>query len=171
MTTSSTLRQTPLFGSVVSLDRGAINVDGTINVAEACVKHNVKRLVHTSTLDVLGYNPTGGSYDERSGHYNFDNMGYNYGDTKREAETRLRGYHDANTLDVVFIYPGFMIGPFDYTLQLGRVFFDLAEGKIASLSAGWWLFLSCSGSRSRSNQGGRKRPLEAKGTCALALPE
>ena len=107
-----------------------INVDGTINVAEACIKHNVKRLVHTSTLDVLGYNPTGGSYDELSGLYNFDNMGYNYGDTKREAETRLRGYHNANTLDVVFIYPGFMIGPYDYTLQLGRVFFDLAEGKM-----------------------------------------
>lgn len=107
-----------------------INVDGTINVAEACIKHNVKRLVHTSTLDVLGYNPTGGSYDELSGHYNFDNMGYNYGDTKREAEIRLRGYHNANSLDVVFIYPGFMIGPYDYTLQLGRVFFDLADGKM-----------------------------------------
>ena len=114
----------------------AINVDGTINVANACVKHNVKRLIHTSTLDVLGYNPTGGSYDERSGHYNFNNMGYNYGDTKLEAEIRLRGYHDANTLDVVFIYPGFMIGPFDYTLQLGRVFFDLAEGKFPASPPG-----------------------------------
>jgi dihydroflavonol-4-reductase len=113
-----------------------INVDGTINVADACIKHSVKRLIHTSTLDVLGYNPTGGTYDEMSGHYNFNNMGYNYGDTKLEAEIQLRGYYNANKLDLVVIYPGFMIGPFDYTLQLGRVFFDLAERKLPACPPG-----------------------------------
>jgi len=112
-----------------------INVDGAINVAEACLSHGVKRLVHTSTLDVLGHNPTGGSYDEQTGHYNFDNMGYNYGDTKLEAEVRLRAYNSSQ-LEVVFIYPGFMMGPFDYTLQLGRVFFDLKEEKLPGLIPG-----------------------------------
>jgi len=112
-----------------------INVDGTINVAEACLKHGVKRLIHTSTLDVLGFNPTGGSYDENTGRYNFDNMGYNYGDTKLEAEVRLRAYQ-SEALEIVFIYPGFMIGPYDYTLQIGRVFFDLAAGSLPGLLPG-----------------------------------
>lgn len=112
-----------------------INVDGTVHVAEACLKHGVKRLVHTSTLDVLGYNPSGGSYDEKSGRYNFDNMGYNYGDTKLEAEVRLRAY-ESEALEIVYIYPGFMIGPYDYTLQIGRVFFELKEGKLPGLIPG-----------------------------------
>ena len=83
----------------------------------------------------MGYNPTGGSYDEQTGHYNFDNMGYNYGDSKLEAEIRLRAYN-SDKLEVVFIHPGFMMGPFDYTLQIGRVFFDLAEGKLPGLIPG-----------------------------------
>jgi len=113
----------------------AINIDGAVNVASACKKHKVKRLIHTSTLDVLGYNPTGGSYDEVSGHYNFHNMGYNYGDSKVEAEIRLRAFNGPD-LEVVFIYPGFMMGPFDYTLQIGRVFFDIKNGKLPACPPG-----------------------------------
>jgi len=112
-----------------------INIDGAVNVAKACKKHKVKRLIHTSTLDALGYNPTGGSYDEVSGRYNFDNMGYNYGDSKLEAEIRLRAFNSSD-LDVVFINPGFMVGPYDYTLQIGRVFFDLAKGKLPACPPG-----------------------------------
>jgi dihydroflavonol-4-reductase len=106
-----------------------INVDGAINVAEACIRHGVKRLVHTSTLDLLGHDPSKRAITEATGSFNFDNMGYNYGETKLEAEKRLQAYNDKG-LEVVFIYPGFMCGPYDYTLQLGRVFFDLKAGKI-----------------------------------------
>ena len=113
-----------------------INIQGTMNVARACLKHGVERMVHTSTGDVLGYNPTGGSVDERSGHYNFHSMEYNYGDSKLEAELQLRGFAEYQGLDVVYIYPGFMIGPFDYTLQIGRVFFDLKEGKLPGFPPG-----------------------------------
>ena len=113
-----------------------INIQGTLNVARACIKHGVKRMVHTSTGDVLGYNETGGSVDERSGRYNFHGMGYNYGDSKLEAELQLRGLADFHGLDVVFIYPGFMVGPFDHTLQLGRVFFELKQGKVPGFPPG-----------------------------------
>lgn len=111
-----------------------INIDGAVNIAEACIKYDVKRLIYTSTVDVFGYNPNGGSIDETSGRYNFDNMGYNYGDSKYEADIRLRAYH--SQLEIVTIYPGFMIGPFDFTLQLGRVFFDLAKGKLPATPSG-----------------------------------
>lgn len=113
-----------------------INIDGTMNVARACIKHGVKRMVHTSTGDVLGYNPTGGSVDEQSGHYNFHSMGYNYGDSKLEAELQLRGFADLKGLDVVYLYPGFMIGPYDHTLQIGRVFFDLKQGTLPGFPPG-----------------------------------
>ncbi len=107
-----------------------INVDGTRNIAEACLEFGVRRMIHTSTLDVLGYNPDGGTYNEETGYFNFDNMGYNYGETKVAAEELLKKEFLPRGLDVVFTCPGFMMGPFDYALQLGRVFFDLKSGSI-----------------------------------------
>jgi len=113
-----------------------INVEGTINVAEACLKHGVERMVHTSTLDVLGHDPDRKLITEQTGRFNFDRMGYNYGETKLEAERRLRSYEAERDLDVVFIYPGFMCGPFDFTLQLGSVFFLLRDGSLPGAPPG-----------------------------------
>jgi len=112
-----------------------INVDGTVNIAKACIKHGVKRIIHTSTLDTLGYNPAGGTYDEESGYFNFTDMAYNYGETKLEAENCVKKYN-GEQLEVIIMHPGFMIGPYDYTLQIGRVFFDLDKGALPGYPPG-----------------------------------
>ncbi|MEO1056631.1 MAG: NAD-dependent epimerase/dehydratase family protein [Actinomycetota bacterium] len=114
----------------------AINVDGTMNVAAACRQHGVRRMVHTSTVDVLGHDPSGRLLTEATGRFNFTDMGYNYGETKLEAEQRLAAFALAHDLDTVVIYPGFMCGPYDFNLQLGRMFFDLKEGKLPGAPCG-----------------------------------
>jgi len=91
-----------------------INVIGVANVAQACIKFGVKRLVHTSTVDSLGYNPYGIA-DESWENYNYAKTGYNYADTKREGELSLKPLVKRG-LDYVVIYPGSMLGPFDFTL-------------------------------------------------------
>lgn len=111
-----------------------INVDGPVNIARACIKNNVKRLVHTSTIDALGYNPDG-LIDEKWSTYNYGGTGYNYADTKREGEIKVRGFN-GNDLEVVIIYPGSMMGPFDFTLQYGRLFFELRDGKVPGCPGG-----------------------------------
>lgn len=111
-----------------------INVDGSVLVAEACLKHGVKRLIHTSTVDALGYNPFGIA-DEQWTYYNYGHTGYNYADTKREGELRVKAFNDKG-LEVVVIYPGSMIGPYDFTLQYGRLFFDLRDGKVPGAPIG-----------------------------------
>jgi len=111
-----------------------INVDGPSIVANACIRHHVKRLVHTSTVDALGYNPHGLA-DEKWTEYNYGNTGYNYADTKREGEKRVKGYLNKG-LEVVVIYPGSMIGPYDFTLQYGRLFFELRDGKVPGCPPG-----------------------------------
>ncbi|HQG32051.1 MAG TPA: SDR family oxidoreductase [Deltaproteobacteria bacterium] len=111
-----------------------INVEGPANVAEACLKHGVKRMVHTSTIDALGCNP-GGLADESWPHYNYAGTGYNYGDTKHEGQRRVLSYADKG-LEVVVIYPGSMVGPYDFTLQFGRLFFDLRDGKVPAVPCG-----------------------------------
>ena len=111
-----------------------INVDGAVNIARACQKHGVRRLVHTATVDALGYNPKGLA-DETWTGYNYGGTGYNYADTKREGERRVREYNGQG-LEVVVIYPGSMIGPYDFTLQYGRLFFDLRDGKVPGCPPG-----------------------------------
>ncbi len=111
-----------------------INVEGPVNVAIACLECGVQRLVHTSTVDALGFNPDGLT-DETWNHYNYGGTGYNYADTKREGELRVLGFVDEG-LDVVVINPGSMIGPFDHTLQFGRLFMDMKDGKIPAFLPG-----------------------------------
>ena len=111
-----------------------INVGGAVNVAEACLRHGVKRMVHTSSVDTLGYNPNGVA-DESWELFNFANMGYPYAETKREGEKLVLAYNQRG-LETVVIYPGFMIGPFDYTLQAGRLFYELRDGKVPAYPPG-----------------------------------
>jgi len=112
------------FWSKTEQQQRQINVDGSINVAKACMKFGVTRMVHTSTADVLGFHPEGGLINETNGHFNYHNYGFNYGETKHQAQKALEKLHQLG-LDIVFMYPGFLIGPFDHTFQLGRVLFDI----------------------------------------------
>lgn len=111
-----------------------VNVTGPVTVAEACVANGVRRLVHTSTIDALGYNPYGLT-DETWSEYNYAGTGYNYADTKREGEARVRRFNGRG-LEVVVIYPGSMVGPYDFTMQFGRLFADLREGKVPACPPG-----------------------------------
>lgn len=111
-----------------------INVEVPSMIAEACLKYKVKRLIHTSTVDIFGYNPNG-LINEKWTDYNFINTGYNYADTKREGEKRVLKYNEKG-LEVVVVYPGSMMGPYDFTLQYGRLFFELRDGKVPGCPAG-----------------------------------
>lgn len=111
-----------------------INVEGTRNIADACVAAGVKRLIHTSTADVFGYSEDGKPVTEGA-RFNYTDMDYNYGETKLAADEVVRTYQ-SNQLDVVIIHPGFMIGPYDHTLQIGSLFFEFKAGKVPALPPG-----------------------------------
>lgn len=110
------------------------NVDGVRTVMQVSLDHSVKRVVHTSTVDVLGYNQNGLA-DEDWKDYNYANTGYNYADTKREGEHIALSFVKKG-LDVVVINPGSMIGPYDHTLQFGRLFMDIRDGKVPAVLPG-----------------------------------
>ena len=118
-----------------------VNVGGAECVARACVKHRVKRLVHTSTIDTIGSDPSGGVVDEAWPEDKFNYPWYNYATTKREGERRVLAYNGAGVagpdgLEVVVLNPGSMIGPYDFTLQYGRLFFDLRDGEVPGSPSG-----------------------------------
>jgi len=108
--------------------RRLVNVVAASQLADASLAAGVKRFVHTSTLDVHGYNQDGSPLAERQGDTSLTGIGYDYADTKVEGERQVRARMERG-LDVVVVYPGFMIGPFDHTLQLGRIIRDMQAGK------------------------------------------
>ncbi|MHA1368648.1 MAG: NAD-dependent epimerase/dehydratase family protein [Promethearchaeota archaeon] len=111
-----------------------INVNGVRNVMQAALENNVQKVVHTSTVDTFGYNPDG-LVDETWTHYNYHGWGYNYADTKRDGE-RIALEYSNKGLDVTVINPGSMVGPYDFTLQFGRLFMDIRDGKIPGVLPG-----------------------------------
>jgi dihydroflavonol-4-reductase len=116
-----------------------VNVDGPDVVARACVRHRVKRLVHTSTIDTLGSDPKGGLVDETWSDFSYP--WYNYAATKRDGERVALSYNGAGVegdagLEVVVLQPGSMLGPFDFTLQFGRLFFELRDGSVPGCPCG-----------------------------------
>ena len=73
-----------------------VNVEGTFNVLEACVKNNVKRLVYSSSASVYG----DASEVPMSENHPFNNKNF-YGATKIAGEAMCRAYHDRYGLDYV----------------------------------------------------------------------
>ncbi len=112
-----------------------INADGPFVIANSCKKYGVRRIVHTSSVAALGYNP-GGVADETWPVFNYADSGYNYAVTKHEGELRIRKFTEKAKLELVVINPGSMIGPYDFTLQYGRLFFDLRDGKLPACPCG-----------------------------------
>ena len=73
-----------------------VNVRGTFNVMESCVKNGVKRLVHSSSASVYG-DAVSEPMDEE---HPFNNQNF-YGATKIAGEAMLRAFHHRYELDFV----------------------------------------------------------------------
>lgn len=73
-----------------------VNIEGTFNVLEACVKNNVKRLVYSSSASVYG----DAVEVPMSEEHPFNNRNF-YGATKIAGEAMCRAYHDRYGLSYV----------------------------------------------------------------------
>ena len=73
-----------------------VNIEGTFNVLEACVKKEVKRLVYSSSASVYG---DAAEVPMTEGHP-FNNRNF-YGATKIAGEAMCRAFHDRYGLDYV----------------------------------------------------------------------
>lgn len=130
------------------------NVRGTcMALAMARASPSVRRFIHTSTVDVMGhYDPENhkpgsvpdyedGALDEdwHFENYSYLEFGYNYANTKRQAERAVRRTADeCNGPDKQFIVirPGSMLGPWDVTDQYGRLFGELKARSLAGVPCG-----------------------------------
>lgn len=73
-----------------------VNIEGTFNVLEACVRHQVKRLVYSSSASVYG----DAAHTPMDEDHPFNNRNF-YGATKIAGEAMCRAFHDRYGLSYV----------------------------------------------------------------------
>jgi Nucleoside-diphosphate-sugar epimerases len=91
-----------------------VNLDGTRNVVAACQDAGVERLVHVSSMTVLGLPREGGAVDEQSPYQPSPRDAYTA--SKIEAERLVLAANGQRGLSTVAIRPGAIWGPGDPTL-------------------------------------------------------
>lgn len=125
------------------------NVNGTVHVLQ-CAKRttSVQRIIVTGTVDSMGHNEhenldEGHDWD----YYSFKGFGYWYADTKRQAEEYIckfrAGERDQSLLDpdykpkeCVVVRASSMVGPWDVTLQYGRIFVQIRQESVDVIPPG-----------------------------------
>jgi nucleoside-diphosphate-sugar epimerase len=90
-----------------------VNVIGTKNVLEACLKNNIKHLIFTSTIGVIG--PTGATPAKEDSPYNPQTP---YEKTKTLAEQMALDYHKRFNLPVTILRPTMVYGPDERWLKV-----------------------------------------------------
>jgi dihydroflavonol-4-reductase len=113
----------------------SINTIGTRNVANACLKNRVRRLVHFSSIDAIEQKPVDIPVNESSPlatgkrHPPYDR-------SKAEAEIEIMSALNKG-LDAVIINPTSVIGPFDYhPSHQGQMLLLMARQKLPALVNG-----------------------------------
>lgn len=110
----------------------AVNVDGTANVARACLRAGVGRLVHFSSIHALDQDPWDRPLDETRSLVD-EARARPYDATKAAAE-RIVAEAVRAGLDAVVVSPTAVLGPHDYQPSaLGRVLLKIARRRLPAL--------------------------------------
>lgn len=95
-----------------------INVQGTENVVQMAIKHQVKKIVYVGTANTFGYGTMAAPGDERQPpKAPFSNAWY----AKSKLEGQQRIVDMAEKIAVTIVSPTFMIGPYDGKPSSGAI--------------------------------------------------
>lgn len=117
-----------------------VNVVGTRNVAEACRKSGVRRLVYTSSSHAFAAPPRGTVIDETLPLEPDRSMG-EYDKSKSQATLDvLRAV--AQGLDAVIVHPSGVIGPYDFKVsEMGQLLIDFVRRRLMAYVEGAYDFV------------------------------
>jgi dihydroflavonol-4-reductase len=103
-----------------------INVEGTANLVNACLEHNVERLCHVSSIAAVGNAQDGEPVDEsRLWNKNASPSPYSYSKFHGEMEV-WRGTNEG--LKAIIVNPSIIIGPGIWYGSWGGLFKQIYEG-------------------------------------------
>ncbi len=108
----------------------AANVDGTVNLLRAAQRAGVGRIVYTSSVAVLGFNPDGRPADETTPS-SLSTMIGPYKVSKYKAEQAVMALGRDEGIPVVTVNPSMPIGPRDIKpTPTGRIITEAAKGRM-----------------------------------------
>ncbi len=110
----------------------SVNVDGTANIIDQCVKHRVRKLVYISSTGAIPELPAGQRIKETDRFWpNEGLIGY-YSETKAEAtQLVMDALQQYPWLDASIIHPSGICGPYDYAFgSVTSMVRDFARGKM-----------------------------------------
>jgi dihydroflavonol-4-reductase len=117
-----------------------VNVRGTRNVVEACLRAEAGRLVYASSVHALPEPPHGVSVCETS-EFTPSELRGDYAQSKALASIEvLRGVKRG--LDAVMVFPSGVIGPYDFRgSEMGELIRDIASGRLSAFVDGAYDFV------------------------------
>lgn len=113
-----------------------VNVHGTANVVEACVKSNVRRLLHLSSVVAVGASFDGKKLLNEDSAYNLHHLNLGYFETKRAAEELVVTAAKSGRLDSVMVNPSTIYGAADAKKGSRGVQLAVARGKFPFYPSG-----------------------------------
>ncbi|MCX6198032.1 MAG: NAD-dependent epimerase/dehydratase family protein [Bacteroidetes bacterium] len=112
-----------------------VNVNGTRNILNACIKHKVKKLVHFSSIHAYSTHPVDEPLDENRPLAG--GKAFPYEKSKAEAQKMVLDYVRIHQLDASIINPTGVLGIEDHLPSIkGKLLIDFYNGKIPMLMPG-----------------------------------
>jgi len=105
-----------------------VNVIGTRNIVDACLKAGIRRLVHTSSIAALGH-PEPGQLATESTAFNGKSLKRGYKSSKFLAEQEIFNGIEKG-LDAVIVNPSVIIGPGDIHFNGGNLIRSIRKGLV-----------------------------------------
>lgn len=113
-----------------------VNVQGTQNVVDACVKSKVRRLVHLSSVVAVGAGFHPQQILNENSPYNIGHLNLGYFETKHQAEQIVKNAVQQNQLDSVMLNPSTIYGPADAKKGSRKSQVKVAQGKLKFYTSG-----------------------------------
>lgn len=110
-------------------DMEKINVQGTLNVLEACMKGKIRRLVYMSSVVAVGATFDGKTLLNESSTYNVGHLNLGYFETKHKAELLVLDAAKKGEVDAVVLNPGTVYGGADAKKGSRKTQVKVAQGR------------------------------------------
>ncbi|MDR3607134.1 MAG: NAD-dependent epimerase/dehydratase family protein [Oligoflexia bacterium] len=118
-----------------------VNFVAVQKVADECVKHGIKKIVHASSCITLGASD-GPTPRTEEAEYNLKKLRFLYGETKSAGEREMQRRAKEEGLPVVIVNPTSAIGEMDYgPTPIGKPIRDIARGMWPVYVAGGACFI------------------------------
>lgn len=112
----------------------SVNAEGTHVVMHACLKANIKKVVHTSSVSAIGM-PGLGKVATEETPFDKRSRKIGYSDSKRIAEGHVQEAVKQG-LNAVIVNPAQIVGPGDHAMYIGHVLRDLKRDYIPAVPSG-----------------------------------